>query len=101
MQTIHETTKEDLESRNLNVYEAILVMGARARQVAAHHKSIVTKLHEDYQANMTMTDEVPDEPEEIDLPHFTKPTIVAVSEMLNGDVKYDYLDADTSGSDEG
>ena len=101
MQTIHETTKEDFESRNFNVYEAILVMGTRARQVAEHHKSIITKIHEDYQANMTMTEEVPDEPEEIDLPHFVKPTIVAVSEMLDGEVKYDYLDADHSGAEEG
>lgn len=92
MLTLHDTTKEDFEKQNHNVYEAILVMGQRARQISDHHKSILNKIHDEYQATLNLSEDVPEEPEEIDLPHFNKPTVQAVNEMLDGQVKYEYLD---------
>ena len=92
MRRLHETTKEDLERKDHNVYEAILVMGLRARQVNEHQKSILNRIHEDYQATLNLSEDAPEEPEEIELPHFTKPSVQAVNEMLDGRVKYDYLE---------
>ncbi|MFA7331195.1 MAG: hypothetical protein WC326_08985 [Candidatus Delongbacteria bacterium] len=92
MQSLHETTKEDLELRNHNIYEAILVMGLRARQVNEHQKSILSRIHEEYQATLNLSEDAPEEPEELELPFFTKPSVQAVREMLDGTVKYDYLD---------
>jgi len=92
VQSLHETTKEDLELRNHNIYEAILVMGLRARQVNEHQKSILSRIHEEYQATLNLSEDAPEEPEELELPFFTKPSVQAVREMLDGTVKYDYLD---------
>lgn len=92
MRKLHDTTKEDLENKNFNVYEAVLVMGQRARQISDHQKSILNKIHDEYQSTLNLTEDVPEEPEEIDLPHFNKPTVQAVNEMLDGQVKYEYID---------
>ncbi|MDP2361309.1 MAG: DNA-directed RNA polymerase subunit omega [bacterium] len=92
MRIMHDTTKEDLEQRNQNVYEAILVMGLRARQVNEHQKSILSRIHEEYQATLNLSEDAPEEPEEIELPAFTKPTVQAMREMLDGKTAFDYLD---------
>lgn len=92
MRNLHETTKEDLEQKHHNVYEAILVMGLRARQISEHQKSILSRIHEEYQATLNLSEDAPEEPEEIELPAFTKPSVQAVREMLDGKVTYDYLD---------
>jgi DNA-directed RNA polymerase subunit K/omega len=93
MRRLHETTKEDLELKDHNVYEAILVMGLRARQVNEHQKSILTRIHEEHQATQILGEDAPEEPEVLDLPPLTKPTVQAVNEMLDGKVKYDYLES--------
>jgi len=100
MRNLHETTKEDLENQNYNVYEAILVMGQRARQISDHHKSILNKIHDEYQSTLNLSEDVPEEPEEIELPHFNKPTVQAVDEMLNGQVKYEYVDPVDEGGEQ-
>lgn len=92
MRSLHETTKEDLEQRNHNIYEAILVMGLRSRQVNEHQKSILSRIHEEYQATLNLSEDAPEEPEELELPFFTKPSVQAVREMLEGRIKHDYLD---------
>jgi DNA-directed RNA polymerase subunit K/omega len=101
MRKMHDTTKENFESQGQNVYEAILVMGNRARQVNEHHKHILTKIHDEYQATVNITEDSPDEPEDIDIPTFSKPTLVSMNEMLDGEIKYDYLDPHESGTEEG
>ncbi len=93
MRKLHDTTKEDLEQRDQNVYEAILVMGIRARQVGEHQKSIINRIHEEHLASLNLSEDAPEEPEEkIDLPEMTKPSVKAVNEMLDGTVKFEYLD---------
>jgi DNA-directed RNA polymerase subunit K/omega len=100
MRNLHDTTKEDLEKQNHNVYEAILVMGQRARQISDHHKSIIAKIHDDYQATLNLSEDVPEEPEEIDLPVFVKPSIQAVNEMLDGKIKHEYIDPVDEGGEQ-
>jgi DNA-directed RNA polymerase subunit K/omega len=93
MLKLHDTTKEDLEKRPPhNVYEAILVMGLRSRQVNEHQKSILSRIHEEYQATLNVGEDAPEEPEELELPAFTKPTVQAMREMMADQVVYDYLD---------
>jgi len=93
LRKLHDTTKEDLEQRDQNVYEAILVMGARSRQVGEHQKSIINRIHEEHQASLNLSEDAPEEPEEKhDLPDFIKPSVKAVNEMLDGQVKFEYMD---------
>ncbi len=100
MKKMHDTTKEDFENSNTNIYEAILVMGQRARQIQMHQKEILNKLHEEYQATLNLSEEAPEEPEELELPPLPRPTTKAVNEMLDGNVDYDYLDPHDVGPSE-
>ncbi len=100
MKRLHNTTKEDLEKLSPNVYEAILVMGHRARQINDHHKEILNKLHDEYHANLNLTEEAPEEPEDIDIPQFPKPTVKAMNDLLDGEINYDYLEPNEPGPGE-
>ncbi len=92
MRKMHDTTKEDLEQINHNVYEAIQVMGQRSRQIGDHQKSILNKLHDEYQSTLNLSEDLPDEPEELEIPAFTKPSVQALNELLDGEITYEYLD---------
>lgn len=95
MKTFDETTKEDFANRTNNIYEAILVMGLRARQINQHQKDELDKIHEAYQAELALTEN--EEPEEsLNIPSYRKPTIMAVEEMLNGKITYNYLEPDAT-----
>ena len=98
MKTFDETTEEDFTSKTHNIYEAILVMGQRARQINQHQKEELDKIHEEYQAEMALTEA--EEPEEIlNIPSYRKPTILAVEEMLKGKIVYNYLEPDANTSE--
>ncbi len=90
MKGFDETTKEDFQDLSDNIYEAILVMGLRARQINQHQKEELDKIHEEYQAEMALTES--EEPEELNIPHFTKPTLLSLREMLGKKIDYRYLE---------
>jgi DNA-directed RNA polymerase subunit K/omega len=100
MRKMHDTTKEDFEAQSQNVYEAILVIGNRARQINEHHKHILNKIHDEYQSTVNLSEDAPDEPEDITIPDFPKPTVKAMNEMLDGEITYDYLEPHESGPEE-
>jgi DNA-directed RNA polymerase subunit K/omega len=98
MKSFDETTKEDFTERTNNIYEAILVMGLRARQINQHQKDELDKIHEEYQAELALTEN--EEPEEVlNIPSYRKPTIMAVEEMLQGKIVYNYLEPDAKEED--
>lgn len=99
MRKMHDTTKEDLEKINHNVYEAILVMGQRSRQIGDHQKSILNKLHDEYQSTLNLSEDAPEEPEELEIPAFTKPSVQALNELLSGEIHYEYLDPEEGGDE--
>ena len=85
----------DLEKHSENIYEAIIILGKRARQINTEQKqyiereagiddSIVNEDDDDYYEKDNTAEEVV-----IKLP---KPTDLAIKEMIAGKLKYDYGD---------
>ena len=88
---------EDFNDRIPNIYEAIIVMSQRARQIGQRQARVI----EEFMASKVRTDADDEEEEEIvrprideddedapKLPKFEKPTILAMNQMHKGDIKY-------------
>lgn len=84
----------ELEKLSGNLYEAIVVIAKRARQINEEQQSLIeieTDLDEESMDNYDENEEIeePEEPKKkaIKLP---KPTEIAIQEMLAGKIKWDY-----------
>lgn len=86
----------ELEKLSGNLYEAIVVIAKRARQINEEQKSLIdieTEMDESIdEYDEDEVEEEMEEPEEmkrkiIKLP---KPTEIAIQEMLSGKIKWDY-----------
>ena len=84
----------ELEKLSGNLYEAIIVIAKRARQINEEQKSLIdieTEMddsmddYEDEEDEMEDQEEIPRKV--IKLP---KPTEIAIQEMLTGKIKWDY-----------
>jgi DNA-directed RNA polymerase subunit K/omega len=88
---------EDFRERVNNIYEAIIVMSQRARQIGQKQARIV----EQFMSSKVRTEDDDDEAVEVikpsledddddepSLPRFEKPTITAMNEMFRGDLKF-------------
>ena len=84
----------ELEKLSGNLYEAIIVIAKRARQINEEQKSLIdieTEMddsmddYEDEEEEMEEQEEIPRKV--IKLP---KPTEIAIQEMLSGKIKWDY-----------
>ena len=89
---------EDFRERVTNIYEAIIVMSQRARQIGQKQARIV----EQFMSTKSRTEDddeeegvelikpslEDDDDDEPSLPRFEKPTITAMNEMFRGDLKF-------------
>jgi DNA-directed RNA polymerase subunit K/omega len=86
---------EDFHDCTPNIYEAIIVMSQRARQLGQRQARII----EQFMASKVRPDDE-DEEEEIvrpldedddspKLPKFEKPTVIAMNEMFKNNIKYE------------
>ncbi len=85
----------ELEKLSGNVYEAIVVIAKRARQINEEQKSLIdieTELDESIDEYEEDEEEEIEEPEEIKrkIIKLPKPTEIAIREMLTGKIKRDY-----------
>ncbi len=90
----------ELESKANNIYEAIIVMAKRARQINEEQKQLLAKEREyddEYDDFQEEDYEVPADIEYIKLP---KPSSVSVQEFLSDKIKYDYI-TDSGGNGDG
>lgn len=84
----------ELEKLSSNLYEAIIIIAKRARQINEEQKSLID-IETDMDESMDDYDEEEEEIEEqeevkrkvVKLP---KPTEIAIQEMLSGKIKWDY-----------
>lgn len=86
---------EDFHERTENIYEAIIVMSQRARQLGQRQARII----EQFMASKVRPDDEEEEEEVVRpldedddaprLPRFEKPTILAMNEMFKKGIKYD------------
>ena len=83
----------ELEKLSGNLYEAIVVIAKRARQINEEQKSLIdieTELDEsmdDYEEEEEVEEQEEVKRKVIKLP---KPTEIAIQEMLSGKIKWDY-----------
>ena len=85
---------DDLEKYVDNIYEAIVIIAKRAKQINNEQKRIFeTEVTLDEETDEYDDDDIEtendDEPQYIKLP---KPTKIALEELLTGQIKFEYLD---------
>ncbi len=89
---------EDFRDKIDNIYEAIIVIAQRARQIGQKQSRIIEHFLASKKPQDTTDDaedEAPrrkpaeDDDDEPRLPKFEKPTILAMNELLRGEVKYE------------
>lgn len=86
---------DDLEKFSDNIYEAIVVIAKRARQINEEQKRQIEKIMGT--EDMDSTDEEEDyghSEQEQNYVKLPKPTRLALEEYLQGKIKYEYLEED-------
>ncbi len=88
---------EDFRGKIDNIYEAIIVMSQRARQIGQKQAGVIEQFlaskikpdsddtEEEVPAKKPLEEDDDDAPR---LPEFEKPTILAMNELLKGELKY-------------
>ncbi len=74
----------NIESKTKNIYEAVVVISQRGRQVL-HDRLVEKMLRENTEEEFGVLDELPDYESIVNL---EKPSSVAVKEFLNGDLSW-------------
>jgi len=86
---------EDLEKYSDNIYEAIVILGKRARQINDDQKVFIEReagiddSYDDDDEDEFIDREMVDEGKKIRLP---KPTSMAINELISGKLQFDYGD---------
>ena len=91
---------EDLEKFSDNIYEAIVVLAKRARQINDEQK-IMIEANDAFEGQI---DDYDEEEEDIEMNEkdqhkaikFPKPTRLAIEEYLKGELEYDYGEEEES-----
>lgn len=81
---------EEIEKYAENVYEAIMIIAKRARQINDEQKRLVESQIETQDDTEDSYDEVPEEIYDQSYIRMPKPTRIAMEEMLSGKLKYQY-----------
>ena len=98
-----ELSVEDLASKTGNIYEVVVVMGKRARQVTDEQKTIIDR---DREVVPTIDNKENEDFGEIEIDHealmknhvkFPKPARVAIEEMAGGSVHWEFKVPDSQG----
>ena len=92
----------EIEDKADNVYESVIVVAKRARQINDEQKQLLMKeqdeYDEDYDALMEEEGEIiPNEGEYLKLP---KPSAIALEEFMDGKLEYSYRQLDEEESEE-
>lgn len=86
---------DDLEKYVENIYEAIVIIAKRARQINEEQKRIVeTEVAIEDEIDTYDDEEDEDELEKEEAPHYIKmpkPTTIALKEMLEGKINFEYI----------
>ncbi len=84
---------EKLEENVSSIYEAIVIIARRARQINEVHKRLVdAELSADEEEEETIDESLNRDIVESKYLKLPKPTTMAMEEMLTGKLKYEYID---------
>jgi DNA-directed RNA polymerase omega subunit len=90
-----ELSVEDLSSKTGNIYEAVVVMARRARQVTDEQKSVIDR---DREVVPTIDNKENEDFDDVEIDHealmkshvkFPKPARVAIEEMASGSIHWE------------
>jgi len=91
-------SQEMLLQRFDSLYEAIIVLSQRARQIGNNQLEAIGALQKQYTTNDISRENLADdefdlsEPRDpIELPHFPKPTIAAINEAIENKIEWEYI----------
>jgi len=81
----------DLEQRTKNVYEAVVVMAQRSKQII-HQRLVDKALDEEGTEELSALDPIPEEKDPDEYIEMEKPTTIAIDEFMADKVKWHYVD---------
>jgi len=80
----------DMEDRTLDVYEAVVVMTKRSKQII-HERLVEKALNSEVGEELSALDPVPEEIDPEDYVEVEKPSTVAINDFMTGKVKWHYI----------
>ena len=88
----------DISEPTENIYESIVIIGKRARQIAALQKEELNGKLAEFASSVDNLEEIFENREQIEISKFyermPKPTAMAVEEFLNGEIYHRYKEAE-------
>jgi len=91
---------EDFRGRIQNIYEAIIVISQRARQIGQQQANVIEQFlsskvkpeTDENEEEATVKKTLEDDEDSARLPKFEKPTVLAMNEMLREGINYKFKD---------
>ena len=80
----------DMEDKTLDVYEAVVVMTKRSKQII-HERLVERALSSEVGEELSALDPVPEEIDPDDYVEMEKPSTVAIDDFMAGKVKWHYI----------
>ena len=89
---IRKITQEELAAKADSIYEAVMVVSRRARQIRRVNRESFEKVKKELGDDRSDSEKPYFSDEEIDLPKYERPERVAIHEFLDDKLKYEYVD---------
>lgn len=80
----------DLEEKTEDVFEAVVVMIRRSKQII-HQRLVEKMLNDEGMEELSVLDPIPEEKDIEDYIEMEKPTTIAINDFLSGQVKWYYI----------
>ena len=79
----------DMEKRTLDVYEAVVVMTQRAKQIV-HERLVDKALNMENESEFSVLDPTPEEKNPDDYIELDKPTSIAINDFMSDKIKWHF-----------
>jgi len=80
----------DMEEKTMDVYEAVVVMTKRSKQII-HERLVEKALNSEVGEELSVLDPVPEEIDPDDYIQLEKPSSVAIDDFMSGKIKWHYI----------
>lgn len=80
----------DLEEKTDDVFEAVVVMTKRSKQII-HQRLVEKALNDEEVGELSVLDPIPEEKDPEDYIEMEKATTIAINDFLSGKVKWHYI----------
>ncbi len=80
----------DLEKKTEDVFEAVVVMTRRSKQIL-HQRLVEKALNDEEVGELSALDPIPEEKDIEDYVEVEKPTTIAINDFMSGKVKWHYI----------